>query len=386
MKVAIVHSFYSSRQPSGENIVVDAQAAALREHGIEVRVIAARTDELEKQPAYKVRSGLNVATGRGTSPLAELKEFAPDIVHVHNLFPNWGTAWLDQWEGPIVATLHNFRPVCAAGTLFRNGKVCTLCPDTSSLNAVKNACYRGSTSATLPLAIRNRGGVIGDRLLSRADRVVLLTGRARHLYEGFGLPPEKIAVIPNFVGDGGFIPAIPPGTEWAYVGRLSEEKGIANLIKHWPDSETLNIYGDGPLLDEVETEASARPNVNYCGQLHHDFIPKTLAAARGLVFPSECPEGGVPLSYVEALAAGRVIVAMSGSSGADDLAVAEAGTIFSTWDQLGPALAEATSNSQEFGKRARKHYEANFQRDTFLARITELYGELLSETTTGQHA
>ncbi|MBB5642397.1 glycosyltransferase family 4 protein [Cryobacterium roopkundense] len=382
MKIAIVHSYYSSRQPSGENVVVDAQASALSEWGFDVRVVAARTDELETSRAYKLSTAVTVATGRGPSPVRELENFAPDLVHVHNLFPNWGTAWLNRWHGPLVATVHNFRPVCAAGTLFRDGAECTLCPATNTFAAVKHACYRGSKVATIPLAIRSRNGVAGDPLLSRADAVILLTERARGLYEGFGLPAEKISLIPNFVDDVGFTRSTP-GTDWVYIGRLTEEKGIANLIKHWPETHTLRIYGDGPLREHVESEAQARGNVTYLGRLEHDAVAGVLAGARGLVFPSEWAEGGIPLSYVEALAAGRMVVAMAGSSGADDLEAAGAGSIFRDWAGLAAALDEACAHSEVFARRARSHYEENFRRETFLQRTDDLYRRLVAHSRAG---
>lgn len=382
MKIAMVHSYYSSRQPSGENVVVDAQASALIEYGFDVRVIAARTDDLEAARGYKLSAAMNVATGRGNSPLREIEDFGPDLVHVHNLFPNWGSDWLARWQGPLVATVHNFRPVCAAGTLFRNGAQCTLCPDTNTLAAVKHACYRGSKVATIPLALRSRNGVVGDPLLSRADAVILLTERARGMYESFGLPQKKVSVIPNFVDDIGFSD-VSPGEDWVYIGRLSEEKGISNLIKYWPDSHSLRIYGDGPLRSHIESQAQSRINVTYLGGLDHGEVPQVLAGARGLVFPSECAEGGIPLSYVEALASGRMVVAKSGNSGADDLAASGAGVVFSQWDGLTRALDEARTQAGPFAIRARSHYERNFRRATFLARTSDLYGRLLAQAPTG---
>jgi glycosyltransferase involved in cell wall biosynthesis len=373
MKVALVHSYYSSRQPSGENVVVDSQAAALRDHGVEVRVVAARTDELENVPGYKFRSAVNVVAGRGLSPVTELEEFAPDIVHVHNLFPNWGTEWLAEWKGPLAATVHNFRPVCAAGTLFRDGSSCTLCPDRNSIHAVRHACYRDSKVATIPLALRNRRGVAGDRLLSRADRVILLSPRARDLYSGFGLSTNRTVVIPNFVEDVGYAPGLAAGEEWVYIGRLTEEKGILNLLKHWPDRERLKIYGDGPLRPEVER--AVRPNVKYLGHLSHDQIPTVLAQARGLVFPSEWAEG-LPLVYAEALASGRVVVAKSGNSAADDVALAGTGEVFESWTDVGGALIRATVVPMERSATARRHFERSFSREVWLERTLDLYQAL----------
>ena len=367
-----MHSFYSSRQPSGENVVVDAQVASLREEGIDVQLVAARTDELETKTLYKPRTAMNVATGLGASPLAQLKDFEPDIVHVHNLFPNWGTSWLEHWKGPLVATAHNFRPVCAAGTLFRDGKVCTLCPDTSVLAGIKHSCYRDSKIATAPLAIRSRKGVRGDRLLSRADRVILLSKRAESLYVGFGLDPERTSVIPNFVEDIGFTPDTPPGGAWVYIGRLTEEKGIANLVKHWPDDETLVVHGDGPLRAQIESEALVRPNVHYVGQLGHAGVPGALAAAKGLVFPSEWAEG-LPLVYAEALASGRAVVAKAGNSAADDVAVSGTGVVFDSWNDLGWALSRASSELLQLGAGARKRYMSAYTRSTWVEATLAAY-------------
>lgn len=377
MKIALVHSYYSSRQSSGENVVVDAQAAALRGHGHDVRVVAQRTDELEGTPAYKFRSAIRVATGNGPSPVEYLHEFGPDIVHVHNLFPNWGTSWLDEWKGPLVATVHNFRPVCAAGTLYRDGAGCTLCPDSSVIHAVRNACYRDSTLATLPLAIRNRDGLAGDRLLSRADRIILLSTRSRELYASFGLMLSRVAVIPNFVSDEGFTPTLPSGNEWAYIGRLTEEKGIRNLLKHWPKDQLLRIYGDGPLREEVE--AAAGDNITYVGQLDHHKIPNALAQARGLIFPSEWAEG-LPLVYAEALASGRMVVAKAGNSAADDVSAHRTGQVFEEWAEIGDALDRAITHSHQLSLSAREQYESSFSRRVWLDRTLNLYESLLQET------
>ena len=87
IRIAMVHSFYSSAQPSGENTVVLNEVDALRRAGHEVALFAAHTDELEGEVFYKLRAGLRVATGYGRNPLKAIRDFSPDVVHVHNLFP-----------------------------------------------------------------------------------------------------------------------------------------------------------------------------------------------------------------------------------------------------------------------------------------------------------
>lgn len=370
MRVAIVHSFYSSKSPSGENVAVEQQADALRDHGVDVKLIAARTDDEQGRPGHLLRSGLRVSTGHGRSPIAEIAAFEPDVVHVHNLFPNWGTSWLDRWDGALVATLHNYRPMCAAGTLFREGATCMKCPDGTSFEAVRHACYKGSRLASIPLAIRNRGGVARDRLLERADRVLLLTERSTEIYTRYGIPAKKVDLVPNFVDDIGFEPAAPIGDSWVYIGRLSEEKGILNLVRHWPDGERLSIYGQGPLESEIRAAASSA--VTYHGPLDHAQVPRALARAKGLVFPSEWFEGA-PLVYVEALAAGRAVIAKAGSSVADDVAISGSGRVFDAWDDLSSSIGLEVNSLAHLGVQGRAHYERDFTRESWLDNILRVY-------------
>jgi glycosyltransferase involved in cell wall biosynthesis len=376
MRVALVHSFYSSAMPSGENVVVEAQARALASIGVDVTVIAARTDEEQGVRGYKLRSAINVAAGTGRSPVDELGRFKPDVTHIHNMFPNWGTKWLSEWPGPVVATVHNFRPVCAAGTLYRDGSVCTLCPDNGSHHSVIHACYRDSRIATIPLAIRTRSGVPGDALLNRADRVIMLSDRVRETYADFGLASKKVRLIPNFVDDVGYEMS-PPGDHWVYIGRLSSEKGIVNLLRHWPENEQLRIYGDGPLREFVET--NQKQNVRYLGSVRNTEVPAALKKSRGLIFSSEWYEGA-PLIYVESLAAGRAVVALEGNGVADDVKSFGGGLTFSSWEQLAPTLMTGARAAHSLGVSAREQYEQRFTEKTWTSRMIDLYNEVIGES------
>ena len=77
MRIAVVHSFYTGAQPSGENNVVLDQVAQLERAGHEVSLIARHTDDLSIGRAYPLRAALTVATGRGASPRRGAPETAP---------------------------------------------------------------------------------------------------------------------------------------------------------------------------------------------------------------------------------------------------------------------------------------------------------------------
>lgn len=377
-RVALVHSFYSSRQPSGENCAVLDQAEALRTAGHDVAVVAAHTDVLQAEPGYKLHSAVRVATGRGRSPLVELERLAPDVVHVHNLFPNFGTAWLGRWRGPLVATLHNYRPVCATGTLFRDGKECTVCPDADRWAGLRHGCYRGSRSATLPLAWAGRGGAAAHPLLRRADRLVVLSERSEALFRRFGVPAEKLSLVPNAVGTPVYegsvdVAMVSPGrsARWLFVGRLSAEKGILPLLRCWPEGEPLDVIGSGPL--EGACLAAAPKNVRLLGALPREQLRARLPHYTGLVFPGVCPESATPLVCQEALAAGVPVLALAGSAAADSVLRDGTGAVYGCANGLAHALAAAGERFPALRERCRRVHDHRYSVRSWTAAITSVY-------------
>ncbi|MHC5704848.1 glycosyltransferase family 4 protein [Streptomyces sp. PKU-MA01144] len=382
-RVALVHSFYSSRRPSGENAAVLDQAEALRGAGHDVTLVAAHTDTLETERGYALRAAVQVATGRGRSPLAQLRRLGPDVVHVHNLFPNFATDWLNRWPGALVATLHNYRPACASATLFREGTMCTACPDGDRWAGLRHGCYRGGRSATLPLAWAGRRGAAAHPLLRRAHRLVTLSERSRDLYLRFGVPPEKLALVPNFVHAGS--PACPedsttvtPETaaRWVYVGRLSEEKGILPLLRSWPEGEPLDVIGSGPL--EPACRHSATGTVRLLGTLSRQEIAARLPRYTGLVFPSICPEGA-PLVCQEALAAGVPVLALTGSAAADSVRRDGTGAVYGDAGDLPQALATARERFPALREHCRRMHAERYSARSWTAGIQAVYAQAMAQ-------
>lgn len=369
MKIAVVHSFYASAVPSGENTVVQMQVDFLRHAGHEVQLVDVRTDDLAQRKLYKLSTALNVATGAGADPTARIRQFGPDVVHVHNLFPNYSTKWLKDCPFPVVATVHNFRPMCAAGTLFRAGESCTKCPDHGQHHAVINACYKNSRAATLPLAIRNAGGLNQAPLLSRADELLFLSERSLRTYVQFGLSTERSSIVPNFV------PAASPSFgarsgAWIYAGRLTEEKGILDLLRAWPADKQLKVLGDGPCLEQAREVAG--PNVSFAGAVSHQDVLEELAGAVGLVLPSKWAEG-LPTIYLEALSAGLPVITRTGNSAADDIVAFGHGTAYSDVAELPSAIDDIQANWTSISIKARERYAAAYTPEAWLDSITRSY-------------
>lgn len=381
MRISVVHSFYRSSQPSGENTVVDLQVSALRRAGHEVQLVAAKTDDLMSSPSYALRSALTVATGVGWNPLTEIRPFSPDVIHVHNLFPNWSARWMADAEFPIVATIHNFRPVCAAGTLFRDGNFCDLCPTQGSHHSVLNSCYRDSRLATIPLAIATRKSRTPP-VFEHASAVIFLSERSRRQCHDFGLARKATShVVPNFAPE-------PPGVEdapqgrtgsherWLFVGRLAPEKGILELILAWPDSKQLSVVGSGPLEADLR-EAAKGKSISFLGQLSHSDVSGIMRTSVGLVFPSLWQEAA-PMVFVEALARGLPTLALQGNSVADQILKTGAGLVISDLNSLPMAMQKFHTSRQRMVLKARKSFDSFFSENAWLSRVTQVYRDVSS--------
>ena len=373
LRIAVVHSFYSSRQPSGENVVVDLQVEALRRAGHAVHLVARSTDELEQSAIYPLKAGLRTSTGGGDSPLAEIEAHGADVVHVHNLFPNLGRRWVHRLKVPLVTTLHNYRPICPAGTLLRDGATCTLCPDSGSARpAVKHACFKGSRIQSVPVAIGTR--FAEDPVLRRADRIVTLNDDMLMTYSSYGVPTDRMVTVPNFVLRPE-VPAVRRDDSWLFVGRLSYDKGIIELLNGWPDERRLVIIGTGPQQDEAQ--ALAGPNVTFLGQRPPADVVTRMASSRGLVFPSLWPEG-LPTVYLEALAAGLPVLAWPQSIVGS--LVARDGTGIVTDGDLGGELDQAEREFPGLGDHCRSVFERHYSEQAWVDAITGVYRSLVRPT------
>lgn len=377
--VAVVHNLYSARAPSGENVVVRLQEDALRDAGLVVHPIHVETDYLARKRFYQMRVGFTVSTGRGWDPSPWLHELRPDLIHIHNLFPNIDTRWLAGWKGPIIATVHNYRPMCAAGTMSRNGQYCRDCLDARiPWPAMAHRCYRGSLITTLPMAIATGGGVRGDRLLNRADRIVMLSPRAFSEYESAGLDRlERVRIVPNFVepNAGALVNTDRTTAPWVFAGRLSEEKGLLKLLDYWPSGERIVIFGDGPQRALVEKFATGA--VEFRGPISREVLIANLASFRGLILPSLFAEG-IPTVYLEALAAGLPTVAYEGNSAADDIRKFKTGSIFGDFSDLPSALAEVEVDRMTLSNSCVNRFRARYSLDAWRQSMLSVYEELVS--------
>jgi glycosyltransferase involved in cell wall biosynthesis len=363
VRIALVHSRYSSAVPSGENVVVDAEFRALAAAGVDVELFQTDPDVVRAGRTYPLTAALRVATGRGRALLDDIRSFRPDAVHVHNTFPDLGERDVARLPFPLVTTAHNYRSFCANGYAFRDGHTCTDCVTRTggSVHAVVHGCFKNPV-ASLPLAIRTAGGPAANALMQRARRVLVPSRQGRDVLVGAGLAPEKAVVSPHFLPDA-LVPAAAPDRRrtdaFVFVGRLTAEKGLDPLLARWPADRRLVVVGDG---DDRARLAAAHPgdHITFTGQLPREQVLELLTTARALLFTSRWWET-FGLVAMEAIAAGTPVVSVGQHAVADLVRDQGVGQAVDHPDELPAALAALEATSPEAWHAAvtavfRKHF------------------------------
>jgi glycosyltransferase involved in cell wall biosynthesis len=187
---------------------------------------------------------------------------------------------------------------------------------------------------------------------------------------------------------------IPPSQsrQFLFVGRLSEEKGVASLLSAWAASgiggdARLLVVGDGPERISLEKQVirlGLAGTVRFAGQVPPFEVLPLLGQARGVVMPSlfyEC----FPRTLVEAMCAGRPVIA-STTGALDELVSADMGLHFKSLDTqaLGNCLRLLYENSamaDQFGAAARAAYLARYTPEHNFKMLRDIYAYALSHKT-----
>lgn len=156
----------------------------------------------------------------------------------------------------------------------------------------------------LPLEARHAGKV---RTVSS-----IIGEELRH----WGIPAEKLAIIPSFYLDHDLIGrtvAPPKSYDIAFCARLVPNKGLMNVIRsleYLPDARLL-VIGDGPMRSEAQKlirSMKIQNRVTFLGWLPTlEAVLEAVLTARTFVMAS-ASEGG-PRSALEAMACGMPVVA-----------------------------------------------------------------------------
>jgi sugar transferase (PEP-CTERM/EpsH1 system associated) len=238
-------------------------------------------------------------------------------------------------------------------------------------------------------------------LLERRDRIIGVGEAVRRaLIDNEGLPEARVGVIYNGIDIGAFTGSGRVRAEvrqelnlpanafvLVQVARLDPIKdhgtavrSFARLAEQRPDSRFL-LVGDGPERPAIEQLISQHGLSERVHVLGTRTDVKRLLAGADLFVLSSTSEG-IPLTLIEAMAAGLPVVATRVGGVAEVVEHGKTGFLVPAGDVAGLAermvhLADNAAERTDLGQRGRSRAEALFSEDAMIARYDRLYRDML---------
>lgn len=385
-RVLIGHNAYRTR--GGEDTVVETEAAILRSRGHDVVLFQKANAAIDPGRAVRnLRLGLEAIWSQTSYRQLTrlLRERGVRVAHFHNLLPQISPAayYACREAGvPVIQTLHNYRLLCAAGTLFRDGSVCEECVSHGSGRALRYRCYRGSWRATCAVVAMVEAHKWLGTWRECVDVYIALSAFSRALFVKAGVPADRIVIRPNCVYPDPGVRGNDAGAYAVFVGRLSEEKGVRLLLKAWETGHLkvpLLVIGTGPLEGEMRRQVQERclGAVRLIGRCAADETMKAVKGARFVVCPSEWFEC-CPMVVLEAFACGVPVVCSSVGALTELVENGRTGLhcAVGSAQHLASVVEWAWNHPSrmiEMGREARCVFEAKYSVDCGYRKLLEIY-------------
>lgn len=390
MRILIAHNRY--QQAGGEDNVVEAERALLSQHGHDVDLLLVDNRDLANGVFTQIKTAFTATYSRiGRAKLREaINFFRPEIVHVHNFFPQLSPSIYDACaeEGvAVVQTLHNYRLICPGALLMRDGNICEQCITGSPYQAAVYGCYRNSKLGSLAVAhmvaTHRRLGTWAKKV----NHFIACTEFSKSKFTQAGFSEDRISVKPNFIIDPRASTDLRNRDDWKsrepfalFVGRLSSEKGLRTLFKAWTTLDIhncLKVAGCGPLEAEMPEQA----NIVGLGFQEQVNVRSLMDQALFLVVPSEWFEG-FPMVIVEAFAHGLPVLASKLGSMGEIIEDGITGLFFEPGDARDLALKacwllERPEECRRMGRNARNRYVEKFSPEVNYAQLLSIYMQVL---------
>lgn len=395
-RVILVNKFYYPR--GGDFVVTLSTERLLKDLGIDVAAFAMKCSEnvptrwneyFASEVSFfsggvgsKLRAVRRIFGTDDVKPSFErlLDDFQPQVLHLGNIHSYLSPviAQLAHRRGVrVVWTLHDYKLVCPNYSCLRHSKVCEACIGHGKWHVAANRCMKGSLAAStigwLEAIKWNR------RTLERCVDAFICPSEfmASKMRQG-GFSPEKLHVLCNFVSPE-VLEALNTGaaTErgdyYLYVGRISPEKGVENLVEVASTlPHRLKLAGAGPLLDELKSRFARCSNIEFLGYQPQHEVAKLQQKARFVAVPSQCYENN-PLSAIEALCAGTPVVG-SRIGGIPELLDDDNGIVYSAFDksELSQAIGAAMLHRWDNDAIAAKARQ-RFSQETHAEKLMKIY-------------
>jgi glycosyltransferase involved in cell wall biosynthesis len=316
-----------------------------------------------------------------------------DVWLIHNVFPAMSPsvyALAFKLGIPVVQYLHNYRMSCVNGFFLNHGQTCTSCIHGNFTKAALTGCWHDSRLISGWMgAVMMR--VRAMAVFRKVAAWIAISRAQKDLHVRMGIPAERIHVLPHFyeVDPARFI--TEPGRDVLFVGRLSKEKGVEQLLDAWKRTDRgeakLLLAGEGPERTALENKIAAEKigGVEFLGFVAKEDQAAMWKRAAFSVVPSIWQE---PLGLVvfEAWERGRPVVVSDAGGLADSVEDGVDGFKVpmrdaDAWTTAMGKLLREPERSVEMARAGAAKLTRDFTKEKWLERIREIYDRVLCRNT-----
>ncbi|HTW96188.1 MAG TPA: glycosyltransferase [Candidatus Methylomirabilis sp.] len=332
MKILLINNYHYSRD--GVTRAYFDLAEILTAHGHEVAFFSSHSEKESPTKWSKYFVSATDFEDKKISPLTKikllakgfynfeakrklsalLKDFQPDVAHLHNIYHHLTPAIISVLQKnniPTVMTLHDYALVSPNYNLFSRGKIWERTKNGNYWRCLTDRCVKNSFWRSL-LAMLESYFYQWRGSYQKIDQFISPSRFLINKFKEFGFKRE-INYLPN--------PFLPPKVEiknktenyFLYYGRLSPEKGIADLIHAYSnlgEESKLKIVGAGPEEEKLKKIVAAEKinGVEFLGYQTGAELWQLVANAAAIIVPSLWYENA-PYSVIEPMGLGKIVIA-----------------------------------------------------------------------------
>jgi glycosyltransferase involved in cell wall biosynthesis len=313
MKILYHHRTASK---DGQAVHIEEMIAALRALGHEVRVVA---------PGSAETSGGEGQMGGGVGWVQRIRNALPNALYE---LLELAYSWVAYRR--LSAAAHDFKPdliyerynlFLLSGLMLKQRLGIPLLLEVNAPLVHERSQHSGG------LALKRLGRWAEGKAWRGADYVLPVTHVLGEHVRAYGVPAERIVVIPNGINEAHFAAAPTPEQAKAerglagklvlgFTGFVREWHGMDRVIR-WmagpaaPTHAHLLVVGDGPVRETLETlahELGIAERVTFTGVIHRDQVPAWVASFDIALQPAVVAYAS-PLKLMEYLALAKAVVA-----------------------------------------------------------------------------
>lgn len=365
MNILIVHNQYRYR--GGEEIYISNLSTHLKNKGHNVYIYEKDSRTISLKPISLIQIiTCSFYSQRIESELDQIiAQFKPHIVHVHNIFPLIGpTIYFicKKHNIPIVQTIHNYRIL---GKQIQN-KFLSVIIKINQFIMKKNNIYQDSIDQYIFPSNYTKNRILKSNLI----------------------PQSKTIVIPNMTiqqkKHNSIIPKL--NNFFLFVGRLSKEKGILELLTVFKELPTFNliVIGRGP-LEHAVLQYKQYKNIHINSHLDPSELQPYYKNAMATIIPSDPLFEVCPLVLIESFAVGTPVLVPNGGAFQEMVKHGKSGLFFNQEDhnslkkRIKQFAQISTEERNAMKKFILKEFKNKFSSDAHYFKIMTLYKQLTHE-------